>query len=49
MDGLQNDAGFVLFVREGAVSVLAGYTIDERPDCVENVVLSYWGVLASCL
>ena len=45
MDGLQNGVGFVLFVREGVVSFLEGYTLDEPwPGRVENVVLAYSGV-----
>jgi hypothetical protein len=42
MDGLEYGAGFVLFVREGRLATLEGYTYEEPwPKDVRNVKLSY--------
>jgi hypothetical protein len=42
MDGLEYGAGFVVFVREGRLAALEGYTYEEPwPEDVRNVELSY--------
>jgi hypothetical protein len=43
IEGLRNGAGFVLFVRAGAISMLEGYTYDEPwPETVGSFSLRYW-------
>jgi hypothetical protein len=42
IDSLQHGAGFVLFIRDGRISFLEGYTYDEPwPDEVKNFSLRY--------
>jgi len=42
VDGLTHGAGFVLFVRNGHLAVLEGYTYDEPwPQGLHNVALTY--------
>jgi hypothetical protein len=42
MEGLQHGAGFILFVREGAIDFLEGFSYDEPwPPSVEGFRLSY--------
>jgi hypothetical protein len=44
IDGLQHGAGFVLFVKNGALSMLEGYTYDEPwPQEIGKFELSYTG------
>lgn len=40
--GLANGVGFVLFVREGRLAMLEGFTYDEQwPESVSGIVLRY--------
>ena len=42
MDGLKHGVGFVLFVTNGIIDILEGYTYDEPwPDKITNLQLSY--------
>ena len=42
MDGLKHGAGFVLFVKHGAINMLEGYTYNESwPSEIVNLRLSY--------
>jgi hypothetical protein len=40
---LQNGAGFVLFITNGALDFLEGYTYDEPwPESIDSFTLRYW-------
>ena len=42
INGLQNGAGFVLFVRDGYINTLEGYTYDEPwPECITEFDVFY--------
>jgi hypothetical protein len=42
LEGLTHGAGFVLFVREGRIAMLEGYTYDEPwPDVIRGFSLQY--------
>lgn len=42
LDGLEHGAGFVLFVRDGRLAMLEGYTYEERwPREIGNLRLTY--------
>jgi hypothetical protein len=44
IEGLLHGAGFVLFVDDGALSMLEGYTYDEPwPSTIKSYTLSYMG------
>ena len=45
IEGTKNSLGFILFVRDGYISMLEGYTYgsDKWPDNYSNLVISYFG------
>ena len=43
IDGLAHGAGFVLFVKDGLIAMLEGYSYDEPwPERIEGFSLAYW-------
>jgi hypothetical protein len=44
MDGLEHGAGFVLFVEDGVIAMLEGYTTANEtwPKSIERFALRYW-------
>lgn len=42
ISGLANGAGFVLFIKDGKIEILEGYSYEEKwPDYVEEFILRY--------
>lgn len=42
--GIENEAGFILFIKDGQIKLLEGYTYGEKwPEKIQNYNLKYFG------